>query len=449
MGSKGTGSAVRRLWSLSEGVLVEAAPDRLVVVSRWGETVVPGPSPEIRQMLLRMTLGPVALRNVATSEAARRRLRAALNLLQGELSGSMEHSLVFRGSGQLIVAVYPTAARAPFRPRVPRPGTAVRLSRHCVLSSDGSVLHSNSPLSAHRVVLHRPAARLVVLLAAPVTVAELAVECRESVSSTAVVVGYLIAAGVAVEVGPQDGADCDPRDGADLASHGRRRVGDRPAAGLTALVATAPLDRRVLKDVVIALPPPEPHPAPVLDTVLAAPPSVEELAGPPGLARVGTLLHRSARVRAIDRPAGGAVEEQYQDETYLFVGTHPELSHAAYVYDAGAHVLVEVSGTSAVIDDALDAARRAVGLHRRPALLLVVTTRPAQRSPASGAVAYASMLVHLGMLQQTLQLVADEIGLATRLLSTDAADVLIDRALLRGCPPETSIAKMIIGRRLT
>lgn len=475
-------SARIRLWSLREDVLVERNPgdDRLVVVTRWGETWIDAPGPLVHESLRRMSLGPISLENVLRPELPERdqiRLREVLDLL----SNSVVHSLGLRdGEGPLLSAV-PVTRNATFRlPDVDR-DQPVRLSRFAAMRADEGELVLESPLAPYQVVLHRRVASgVVAALCAPTQVCELAgmLEAPEPVVSD--VVACLVASGL-VEVGRWDGQsrgvrfpeDDDPSLVAwshhDLLFHSRSRMGRHggPTGAVFPYAGTLPSPPLV-----------RPAPAgprfplyrPKLAKLSAAdPPFAEVIEGAAAFDhlsdraltadQIGELLFRAARIRSVSSAsAGSVVTYPVSDRPYLSIhGLHElelylsldrvaGLARGIYHYDPGDHALTLVNDSQADLDELLDLASVATGTTRRPPALITMTARVARSSWMYRGIAYSLALTHVGALQQTLCLVAGAMGLASCVPAIDPGEVS-DAALRLDWPAEVGVGEFILGHR--
>ncbi len=183
------------MWSFREDVFVEPDPDEGVVVvhSRWEDTVLLDARAPVVEALRRMSLGPISLGNVIRSSADRQALKALLDRLA---------HLVVRSFGvdreQPLVSVVPLTPQAGFHlPEGPLTHP-VRLSRFAVLTTDGTNYLLESPLSQHRVILHRAdAIGHLGTLMRPTVPASVGHETRS-------VIAFLMAAGMVVEAATGD-----------------------------------------------------------------------------------------------------------------------------------------------------------------------------------------------------------------------------------------------------
>ncbi|MFJ6217410.1 SagB family peptide dehydrogenase [Streptomyces sp. NPDC092296] len=335
-----------------------------------------------------------------------------------------------------------------------------------------------SPLAPFRVTLHQPAAgAFVAALTAPRPVADAALPAGLSTAAGQALAGLLAGAGF-LETGPGDTpAAADPAlwDFHDLLFHSRSRAGrhDYPSGGLF-----AHQDIPQLPAVPAADPPGEDPgidlPVPDWDAVVARDPAFSEvLEGrrsvrgyaetPVTLEQLGELLYRSARVRRVipgdpesptaydiverPYPAGGATGEL---EVHLSVARCAGLVPGVYRYDAAAHRLRprRWSGPAdeAAFRELLTAAWRATNCTVEPQVLITVTSRFGRLSWKYSQIAYALTLKHVGVLYQTLYLVATAMGLAPCGLGSGDTDAAA-RALGLDWTSETSVGEFLIGSR--
>jgi SagB-type dehydrogenase family enzyme len=451
LGDPGEGS--KELWSLREDVFVEPyAPDgSLTLYGRWGDVLLRRMPEPVGKFLHRMQLGPVSLSNVLGDPAGPGPLstadRAALFHTLERLHHLIVRSLSAGHGEQPLVSVIPVSPRARFRVKRLDPDRAVRLSLFAALGSDGTALSLESPLSLHRVVLHGPqAAWLAASLGRPRTPRELAallVLPHELVLDT---MAYLVAAGMVVQSEP-DAPDGSPRFAedsdpvlrgwtrTDLAFHVSSTLGrhDRDFGATYPLGADAgqavlpepppqgsklPLYRPALPDLLRADPP--------FTAVLEARHSVRVFGDDPlRLDELGELLYRSLRIRslispegtgpdqavAMDRPypAGGAIHEL---DFFIVIDRGEGVARGVYSYDAAEHSLVQLKADSADVDLLLNQARTAANMSTAPPALVMITARFQRLFWKYSGLGYSLVLKHVGVVQQTLYLVATAMGLA-------------------------------------
>ena len=173
---------------------------------------------------------------------------------------------------------------------------------------------------------------------------------------------------------------------------------------------------------------------------------------------VGELLYRTARIRSVGPsyvPMAASYEASqrpylniaclYELELYLTVNRCDGLPRGTYHYDPLGHALTAVQDDPAVLTTLLDLAKVAAGSTRQPALLLTITARMGRVSWILPRSAYATTLMHVGALQQTLYLGAKAMGLSAHAVVVDAGNT-VDRALRLDWPGETVVGECVVDR---
>ena len=480
------------LWSLREDVRVspgiEAGQVRLS--SDWGDVTIKRPSPVVREALRRMRLGPVSLENAvgapgqkgAATEDSRTRLYQVLDRIQ---------PLVIRtlgfGSGEPLLSVVPLTPQARFHPVPLPPDARVRLSTFAQLRTDGREYRLESPLSLHRVQLHRPEALwLLGLLGRPTTTSAGAWVPLEDISAD--VLAYLTAIGMVVPGRERDGnvggrvrADAEEAElagwsPADLMFHTRSTTGRHDNMfGITYPLGPAGSPEPVVKPrrtaAAIAL-----H-RPRWEDLSADPPLAVAMEGrrstrvhgaePVTADELGDLLYRTARVRALITPADGGPEAGarkemgpdprlsdrpypgggacYELELYVTIGRCAGLSPGVYHYDPLGHQLEPVNSDGKTVDDLLLSAAERVTMDVPPQLLVTITARFPRISWKYEGMAYATVLKDVGVLFQSLYLVCTAMRLAPCALGSVRADATA-HAFGTDWLLEPSVGQFIVGR---
>ncbi|MGQ0841309.1 SagB family peptide dehydrogenase [Actinokineospora sp.] len=482
-----------RLWSLREDVLVEGGPedDRLVVVTRWGETRIDDADAMVRESLRRMSMGPISLENVLPMESYvdiggagdRDRGWAVLDRVLDQLSGSVVHSLgTQRGDGPVLSAV-PIARNAAFALRDVDPDRPVRLSRFAAIrTSDGELL-VESPLAQYQVLLHRrTASRVVVALSSATSVAEVAGTLDVAQTLVADVVAYLAATGIVLvgewpdgpgAVAPRFAEDADPSlvrwSHHDLLFHAKTRLGrydglsgvvfpnadmlpPPPLVKAASAGARFPLHRPELSTLVDGDPP--------LTDVVENTRLCPELSERPVTAdQIGELLFRAARIRSVSPASAGAdvvyeisdrpylsINGLYELEVYLCLHRCTGLPRGIYHFDPQEHALTLVNDVERELDEVLDNAMVGSGTSQWPPAMVTMTARVARSSWMYGGIAYALTLTHVGALQQMLCISATAMGLAACVPAIDPGDV-VDSALRLRWPEEIGVGEFVFGYR--
>ncbi|MBL1097778.1 SagB family peptide dehydrogenase [Streptomyces coffeae] len=355
-----------------------------------------------------------------------------------------------------LVTVEPISRWSRFDLQLPDDTLPLRLSRFAYARRQGDQLVVESPLSLFRVRLQSPLAREVVSALGEVTsVTRLAAGQASGPGFEAVrmVVGHLVAAKV-VDVGTKSGVGAGGEVGEhkarfaedgddvlrqwafhDLLFHARSRFGrhDEPFGATFSFIGDIEHEPPVKQRPVG---PTTPLYRPDLDDILAHDPrftavmesrqSIRAYDEQPMTARqLGEFLYRVQRVRAIygpdelsgvpyqgvDRPypTGGATGDL---DVYVTVNRCADLPRGVYYYDSAAHQLVLIDKEEKALQTMLGMAYRACAGAVVPDVLLTITARFQRMAWKYSNIAYASTLKHVGVLYQTLYLVATAMQLA-------------------------------------
>jgi SagB-type dehydrogenase family enzyme len=107
-------------------------------------------------------------------------------------------------------------------------------------------------------------------------------------------------------------------------------------------------------------------------------------------------------------PSGGS---SYELELYLAVDRCEGLARGLYHYDAGAHALAPTEVRAVDLDAQLKAAEMAMGAPAVPQILITIAARFGRVSWKYSSIAYSLILKDVGVLLQTLYLMATDMGL--------------------------------------
>jgi len=157
------------------------------------------------------------------------------------------------------------------------------------------------------------------------------------------------------------------------------------------------------------------------------------------LAELARLLDNTARIRAkwkdqADLGDGGPVVEYaarpypagggaYELELYLAVGNCEGLARDFYHYDADRHALVPIDVRAPELDALLAGAEFAMGAPATPQILITIAARFSRVSWKYSSVAYSLILKDVGVLLQTLYLMATDMGLGGCAIGTNNIDL--------------------------
>jgi SagB-type dehydrogenase family enzyme len=368
----------------------------------------------------------------------------------------------------------------PLSPDVP-----VRLSAFASLRTDGTEYRLESPLSLHRVHLHRPEAIwLVGALGHAITPAAAAagLPCDDPVAADAL--AYLAAARMVIVA---EGAQTLPGyppvfaedndqalvgwSAADLTFHTRSTLGrhdhdvgatyprgefrsTEPAVTSRSAEPGIPLYRPAWEDLVAADPP--------LTVAIEGRRSTRSYGTTPvTAAELGELLYRTARVRSLgpagagtagqddpvpdlsDRPypAGGAC---YELELYVTVGQCTGIATGIYHYDPLSHRLELVNADRAIAHKLLAYARATANADATPQVLITLTARLHRLTWKYEGLTYAVMLKHVGVLTQMLYLVSTAMRLAACALGSVNIDATA-QAFGTDWRTEPSVGQFMLG----
>ena len=459
----------RETLSLAPGVrMVPAADGRLVVTGR-GQVVLPLVSPAVGAALEALREGGHSLDEL-TGLAGRDGLTQAA-LLHTLLEGMRRQALLARAlhlEGNVIATLVPAAPRVAGA--MPREDVRYGLSRFAFTHVlDGKVV-LEIPFSEARVWMtdwRGPA--LLGALASPRRPSEFAAAVPGlSPAAAAAFLRMLMEAGVLTETGP-GAAPIEPEALAtwefhDLLFHRQTRWGQREGmyGGATYRFQgrlPEPGRKPPFPGEVFPLEVPDLAEAerrdPPLTAVLERRRSIREHgARPVTRAELSELLYRAVGRRQVvfpgrgegearPYPSGGAI---YETEVYVIITRCEGLQEGLYHYQAGAHALCRVAGRTRDVEQLLDNARSCAILKAPPQVMLVLTARFARMAWKYETMAYAAMLKHVGVIFQTLYLVATAMGLAPCGLGGGSAETF---ARASGLDPfvEGSVGEFILGTR--
>jgi oxazoline/thiazoline dehydrogenase len=371
-------------------------------------------------------------------------------------------------------------ARSPladFDLSLTEPAGPVCLSRFAYARRADGGLILESPVSHVSVRVREPAiGELLARLASPCAVAELP-DRFSGLPSGAVgtAVAFLHGVGLLVAVDAHGVPDDEGRPALvqrefhDVLAHasGRRGLTDRPVGGtfrFEDILPPQPAIRDLPPGTRIALPRPD------LDRVEAAdPPLLRAMESRRSVrthgdrvltaAELGEFLFRVARsvkVYGIDRAAGAAYETGrrpypsggacYDLELYVTTRVAAGLPPGVYHYDPAGHQLTQVCGTPETARRMLLEACLSAAVLREPQVLITLASRFARLSWKYEAIAYATTLKNVGVLYQSMYLVATAMGLAPCALGGGDSALFCTAT---GLDPlvESSVGEFMLGTR--
>jgi SagB-type dehydrogenase family enzyme len=169
--------------------------------------------------------------------------------------------------------------------------------------------------------------------------------------------------------------------------------------------------------------------------------------------QLGEFLYRVAAVRTLINmeggwsytrrpyPAGGAL---YELEIYPVVASCQGLAPGLYYYHPYEHQLHKVADKNPYVDALLYMAWTSADQQSQPQVLLNVTARFQVLQWKYESVAYALLTKHVGVLKQTMYLVATAMGLAPCALGGGNSDLFAQAAGLNYYA-ETSVGEFLLG----
>jgi SagB-type dehydrogenase family enzyme len=119
-------------------------------------------------------------------------------------------------------------------------------------------------------------------------------------------------------------------------------------------------------------------------------------------------------------PSGGSA---YELELYLAVANCEGLARGFYHYDAGGHALVPIGVRPPELDALLAAAEFAMDAPTTPQILITIAARFGRVSWKYSGIAYSLILKDVGVLLQTLYLMATDMGLGGCAIGTSNIDL--------------------------
>ena len=385
------------------------------------------------------------------------------------LHGLLEYRLARAPEGPDLVVIEPQIR--DYRPSIPRldPGLPFVLSRFVTMRRRGQDMALESPLAGAALRLcDARVATAVASLSTPRTLAELnddpdfpgeeflalLVDCRMAFACDP-------AKGLRAAEGDADLALWEHHD---LLFHVRSTNGRHaaPTGGLYAHAHLAP-------------PPPAVRPAwpglaielgpfgAATDSEFAAllrrrrSERVYDDANPITLAEVARFLDGAARIVSRQKlrdaegemeiasrpyPSGGA---SYELELYLAVDRCEGLARGFYHYDADRHALVAIGVTPRQLEAIIDDGQYAMGAPKPPQIMITMSARFGRVSWKYSGFAYSLVLKHVGILMQTLYLMATEMELGACAIGVGDIDLF---ARMTGLPfhVEGAVGQMAIGR---
>lgn len=341
---------------------------------------------------------------------------------------------------------------------------AFSLSRFTYLHQiDGEII-LESPLSQSKIILSDwRGAALAAKLAQPQTLSELITDIPDITQQIGQqFISLLWAAQMLFFQGETDSPPLVYWEFPDLLFHSRSRNGrhDNPLGGLYPFkdkIDPLPAVKPLMGDTIIKLE--KPNLEELTNTDISLTKALETRRSlrkydrtPMTVRQLGELLYRCARVEKIAKtemgevsrrpyPGGGAI---YELEIYPVVNNCQGLDVGIYQYHPLDHVLCQIARGCEEAEALNTEAWFANGQQVKPQVLLIITARFGRLFWKYRAMAYAAILKHVGVMYQTLYLVATSMNLAPLALGAGNSDLF---AIATGIDyyEEASVGEFMLG----
>lgn len=386
-----------------------------------------------------------------------------------------------RLDGRALATLLPASTSFEYsRPRC-SPRSFFTLSRFAYMRAEGGVMVLESPLAHSRVVIHDgTVAALAHSLARPQTIRTLGERHAGLPAESVEQLMVLLAAAHVVVPCAEDGVSGEEQSAAlrswefhDLLFHARSRQGrhDSPSGGtyrLLGVIDPPPVLKPVSAGGALDLYRPDIDRLKLTDAAFAlvqeARRSVREYSDRPITAeQLGEFLYRAARVREYRRVQKSGARESsaaemacrpypsagglYELELYVIINACEGLPPGSYYYDPRRHRLLPSPARPPDAEVLLLDASRGTSIPReRLQVLIVIAARFGRVSWKYSSMAYAATLKNVGVLFQTMYLVATAMGLAPCAVGSGNSDAFA-RAMGTDYYEETSVGEFLLGSK--
>jgi SagB-type dehydrogenase family enzyme len=462
------------------------------VLSFTEDVSVDQPAPD--QLIIETTDSRFTLGNLPAGLVRAIRTLSSPGAMEDELAGQVEetdgidtlsrfysHLAIFARRGMLrygiscgdrpLATLTPTSAYFQFTPKPLDPQRRYALSRFAYMHREAARLVLESPLSHGKITLHGwMGAALTGGLAGAQNLSSLCHLFKEiNPEAIGLFLGMLLGSCFLSEVEPgkpcpEEGLSLLQWDFHDLLFHARSRLGrHRNGFGGTyrfhGKIDPLPAVKTPMSEEGIDLVKPDmerlaerDHP---FTLVLEERKSIREYAATPITDRqLGEFLYRTARVKELIRnefqdlsrrpyPGGGAI---YELELYLAIHACENIPPGLYRYCPIRHRLERLCGRTENTDELLRGAMYSTGQDGMPQVLVIIAARFQRLSWKYQSITYNVMLKNVGVLYQTMYLVATAMDLAPYALGVGDSD-LFARAAGLDYYAETSVGEFILGSK--
>jgi SagB-type dehydrogenase family enzyme len=401
---------------------------------------------------------------------------SGLTRLYYYLSIFAEHRILSYGiscASRRLATLAPASPSFIFSPAPVQQHSRYTLSRFAYLRRDGEELILESPLAHGKMTLHgTDGVTVIAKLAKAQTLGAL---CRLlptlSRESLALFLEMLVGACFVFELNsgeshPEESEVLAQWDFHDLLFHARSRLGRHanPYGGTYRFlnkIKPLPVTKEFHAEKTIDLYRPDISflelQDPPFSQVLEKRRSLREYGARPITDRqLGEFLYRSARVKDVEKmdlqdlsrrpyPGGGAI---YELELYLNVHSCENIPPGLYHYCPKEHRLESICGPLEPFEGLLRDAARSAGVAETPQVLITIAARFQRLSWKYESMAYSVVLKDVGVLYQTMYLVATAMDLAPCALGGGNSD-LFARAAGLDYYAETSVGEFLLGSKRT
>lgn len=334
--------------------------------------------------------------------------------------------------------------------------------------ADAGALRLESPLSHAQCLVHTPLVTVILhALLVPRTIAQIVQYLEDQGMQKAILtelvescVGLLLGAQMAVMADIETPLSQRMWEFKDLLFHSRSRTGrhNNPFGGTypyRGLTAPLPAIKPPMSDKIVALVKPTAPPRADFIETLHARRSIREFGDPPiTLRELGDFLYWSARqIETIPTPNGELSRRPYpaggslgELEIYPIVDRCQGLEPGLYHYRPADHALSFLGEKQGPVESLLEQAWYTINQSDRPQVLLVITARFQRLTFKYQSVAYALVLKHVGVVFQTMYLVATAMGLAPCALGGGNSDLFAAASGLEYLE-ESSVGEFVLGNR--
>jgi SagB-type dehydrogenase family enzyme len=473
--------------SLRESVTLERLDnDSLVLRDKTRSATLKGLSEET-QAAFQSIASVGEQEDILTNRIARRGGPLALAKFRYYLRSLEQLGWLVRSSrldGKTLATLLPISSYFHFSKPDLQPGDQFALSRFIYLHTAGGEMIMESPLAHARIVLHDArAAVLIHALSRPHTAVDLIDECTCLPADSVQQLIALLTAANMISLCGESGTPLEDENITlmtwefhDLLFHSRSRQGrhDYPSGGTYRFLGSLnqPPALKPLKPVatgdVVDLYRPELNRLKQNDVPLTRVQeerrSIREYDSTPiTVGQLGEFLYRVGRVKEqvlirkpsprgmieIDMaqrpyPAAGGL---YELELYVVSNACEDLAPGLYLHEPQKHQLRKISTPTTYTEALLmDASRGTTVAREKIQILIIIAARFQRMSWKYSSMAYAATLKNVGVIFQTMYLVATAMGLAPCAIGSGNSDVFA-HALGAGYCEESSVGEFLLGSR--